>query len=325
MTRSSSLRRSLVRRRGGGRRAERRRLILMYHRVDEPGDDPFGLAVGPERFRGHLEAMGARGRMVSLDELLRAEPSEGAPLIGVTFDDGYEDNLSVAVPLLREAGIPATFFVCTGSLGDARGFWWDRVTSAVAATAVPTVDVEGLEGLVAVDELSSPESRTRATLAIAAQLKPLAPATRDGLLDELEARLPVRPGGRRTPAPVLDEAGLRALAAQPAVTIGAHTRGHPMLSRLARDAQTAEIIDSVETIHAVTGTRPSFVAYPYGGRDDYDDDSCGAAADAGMTMAFGNHGGVIDPVSDPYRIPRYYVPPLAAHDFPSWLDGVLGS
>ena len=54
----------------------------------------------------------------------------------VTFDDGYTDNLTTASPILRRAGIPATFFICTGCLGDVRGFWWDRVATAIAAADI---------------------------------------------------------------------------------------------------------------------------------------------------------------------------------------------
>src|SRR5580693_3291782 len=46
----------------------------------------------------------------------------------VTFDDGYVDNLTNALPIAEAKGIPLTVFVTSGALaGDYPGFWWDRL------------------------------------------------------------------------------------------------------------------------------------------------------------------------------------------------------
>jgi peptidoglycan/xylan/chitin deacetylase (PgdA/CDA1 family) len=43
----------------------------------------------------------------------------------ITFDDGYLDNIENALPILHEAGLPATFYIATGYVGSDREFWWD--------------------------------------------------------------------------------------------------------------------------------------------------------------------------------------------------------
>jgi hypothetical protein len=45
----------------------------------------------------------------------------------VTFDDGYRDNLTNALPIAESKGVPITFFVTSGILGNHNGFWWDRL------------------------------------------------------------------------------------------------------------------------------------------------------------------------------------------------------
>ena len=117
---------------------------------------------------------------------------------------------------------------------------------------------------------------------------------------------------------------MRELGSQPLAELGAHTQNHAMLSLLPRGEQLAEIATSVEKIRDITrrGT-PRFVAYPYGGEQDYNTDSCLAARDAGLEAAFVNHGGPFDPGRQPYRVPRYYVPPLPADQFRTWLQGIL--
>jgi peptidoglycan/xylan/chitin deacetylase (PgdA/CDA1 family) len=98
--------------------------ILAYHRISEVRDD---LAVGPAAFRRQMEAVLRSGiRPVSLVEAVEALGRRSTePLVCVTFDDGYHDNLDHAVPVLRELGIPATIFAPTALIaGDAPLYWY---------------------------------------------------------------------------------------------------------------------------------------------------------------------------------------------------------
>jgi peptidoglycan/xylan/chitin deacetylase (PgdA/CDA1 family) len=297
-------------------------VIFLYHRIAAPQYDPFALAVPPEWFQEHLDILKARSQMVTLDEILHTGTTSDV-LTSITFDDGYVDNLTAASPLLIEAAIPATYFICTGSLGDARGFWWDRLANAIAAAGTPSAALDSMNLAPPMGDLDSPEARSRATLAIAARLQPMHPTARDQLVSELETKLSATGGAAPEPCPILDEAGVRALGAQPLTQLGAHTHGHPMLSQLTREEQLAEISSSVAALHDITGTRPRFAAYPYGGEQDYNRDSCLAASDAGLSAAFVNHAAPFDPENQPYLVPRYYVPPLPAGAFRAWLDGIL--
>jgi glycosyltransferase involved in cell wall biosynthesis/peptidoglycan/xylan/chitin deacetylase (PgdA/CDA1 family) len=97
--------------------------IFGYHRVTDE-DDVF--AVGVQAFREQMELLAASDvRLLRLDAALDLldRPVEGRYAC-VTFDDGYLDNLEVALPILRELEIPATIFVPTGLIDSARGFHW---------------------------------------------------------------------------------------------------------------------------------------------------------------------------------------------------------
>jgi peptidoglycan/xylan/chitin deacetylase (PgdA/CDA1 family) len=98
--------------------------ILAYHRICSARDD---LAVAPDDFRRQMEALLRTGtRIVSLTDALEAlDARSDEPLLCVTFDDGYRDNLDHAIPVLRQFGIPATIFVATGlSAGTTRTYWY---------------------------------------------------------------------------------------------------------------------------------------------------------------------------------------------------------
>ncbi len=102
--------------------------ILMYHRVTdhEPGLATPTCNVTPQRLRKQLSGLLKRGFVPwPLERLISAQTAgERIPprAFAVTFDDGYENNLLNALPILREFGIPATIFLATGFLGSQEPF-----------------------------------------------------------------------------------------------------------------------------------------------------------------------------------------------------------
>jgi peptidoglycan/xylan/chitin deacetylase (PgdA/CDA1 family) len=93
--------------------------ILMYHSISHPEFDYDPLCTTPQRFEAqmlHLKRRHLRG--VSVRELcLAISEGDSRGLVGLTFDDGYEDFLSAAMPTLEKLGFSATVFVVAGMLG----------------------------------------------------------------------------------------------------------------------------------------------------------------------------------------------------------------
>src|SRR5258708_1690179 len=90
-------------------------LVLLYHRVAAPSWDPFDMCVEPERFEQQLAALSRVADFVPLSAIasgLRRGRRE-RPVVALTFDDGYADNLHGALPLLERYGAPATVFITT--------------------------------------------------------------------------------------------------------------------------------------------------------------------------------------------------------------------
>ena len=91
-------------------------LVLMYHSVSPYDEDPHEVTMTPQRFERHMRWLRARGlRGVAVAELLseRAD-GRGRGLVGLTFDDGYQDFVTYAVPVLQRYGFTATVFVLAG-------------------------------------------------------------------------------------------------------------------------------------------------------------------------------------------------------------------
>lgn len=132
--------------------------VAMYHSVGDCSEDPYRITVTPERLDGQLAWLRGRGlRGVSMAELLAARArGEGRDLVGLTFDDGYADFLTGALPVLRRHGCTATLFVLPGRFGGDNA--WDPLgprKPLLSADGVRRAADEGVEigshGLTHVD------------------------------------------------------------------------------------------------------------------------------------------------------------------------------
>jgi peptidoglycan/xylan/chitin deacetylase (PgdA/CDA1 family) len=94
-------------------------VILMYHSIAPYDQDPYQVTVSPARFEQQMRWLRRRGlRGASVREVLDARASGcGAGLVGLTFDDGYADFASYALPVLKRHGFSATVYVIAGRMG----------------------------------------------------------------------------------------------------------------------------------------------------------------------------------------------------------------
>lgn len=299
-----ALRTPLVRgRRAWRRRHERHGLIVAYHRVAETRFDPWQLCVAPKHFAEHLEAFAKFADIVPLREFgERLTAGRGTrPVLAITFDDGYADNLQAALPVLQRARAPATVFLSTGWTGRTSGFWWDRLTRIVfEPTALP-----GKLRLERIDYRFSAgndphHERQALHLALWQRLRDLDDDLRDDLLERLARWASLPAADAADPRPMTADEVAR-LAASPLIEIGAHSVTHRPLSSLPEALQIEEVAQSRRDCERLTGVRPESFAYPFG---DHTADMSGLMAQAGFTRACSLHPDLVWKDSDPFRLPR---------------------
>jgi peptidoglycan/xylan/chitin deacetylase (PgdA/CDA1 family) len=94
-------------------------LVLMYHSVSPYDENFHEVTMTPERFERQMRWLRGRGlRGVSMADLFNARAEgQGRGLVGLTFDDGYQDFVTYAMPILHRFGFTATNFVIAGRLG----------------------------------------------------------------------------------------------------------------------------------------------------------------------------------------------------------------
>src|ERR1041385_7235219 len=90
--------------------------VLVYHTINYTGSaSDCQEMISPERFEQQLRWLARWRRVVPLTETLKRSRRD-VP-VAITFDDGYRDNLTIALPLLEKYRLPMTLFVVAGFVG----------------------------------------------------------------------------------------------------------------------------------------------------------------------------------------------------------------
>ncbi|MFQ5668416.1 MAG: polysaccharide deacetylase family protein [Candidatus Binatia bacterium] len=279
----------------------------MYHRVSETADY-LGLCVPPAAFDAQLDLLSRRIRVIPLrtlvERLQRPKPLE-EDVAAITFDDGYRDNLDIALPILQRHGLPATLFVTTGFLDGTAWPTGERLRGAFEVLWRQGVSAEAWR-----TEPSKLDRLVRATLrapgSLAAlrrlerQVKRAAPDEMEHLLSKIERLAGYPPKNR---ALMLDWHAVRALAAH-GVEIASHTASHALLSHVSLACAERELRSSKEQIEAqISGGVVGF-AFPNGHRNDFTTDHVALLRRIGYMYACTAETGVNRPGSDPFRLRR---------------------
>lgn len=274
--------------------------VLIFHRVLPAPDALRPGEPDAVRFAAQMSWVREWFNVLALDEAVERLRAGSLPAraLCVTFDDGYADNLTVALPILQRLGLPATFFVASGYLDGGRMFN-DTVIEAVRRAPGPRLDLADL-GL-GTHPLDGTAERRAAIAALLERLKYRPSDERADLADAIAARV-----GAALPADLMmSGAGLRALA-DAGMTIGAHTASHPILARISDGEAQREIETGRAALEARIGRPVTLFAYPNGkpGRD-YTAAHVAMVRRLGFAAAVSTAPGAASPGGDPFQLPRF--------------------
>ncbi|MBI4317747.1 MAG: polysaccharide deacetylase family protein [Chloroflexi bacterium] len=144
--------------------------VLAYHRVsNEIMRSSPRLCVGTRKFENQMRFLHEHGfRSVSLPEVVEAiigvrQLPERA--VAITFDDGYRDTYTAALPILRKYGFGATVFLVTSLIG--RTNEWDQ--RSLAVRPVPLLSQAEIREMARCGIVFGSHSRTHARLLLSSQ------------------------------------------------------------------------------------------------------------------------------------------------------------
>ena len=296
-------------------------LILLYHRIAEDPIDAQLLAVSPRNFESHLRMLATHYRVLPLAGLLEELRQNilRPDTVSLTFDDGYLDNFTNALPLLEKYGIPATVFVTCGMLDSNEEFWWDTLERIFIETQLLPDTLE-LEAPVSnlIWDLKTPTGRVKAHDEIGAMLRRRAVSEISQFIHHLLSWAALSRTGRPSHR-VLSTEQLRRLAESPLIEIGSHTFSHSKLSILPTEIQSQEIKNSKINLEKILEKSVRFLSYPYGTADSFTSETIRIVERVGYDAAIANIQGNVSDPANLMALPRRLVRNWDAEAFAKWM------
>lgn len=258
-------------------------LILMFHRIagaQEKIIDQSGVVSGKffDRLLGYIKATGPE--IIFLRDAPRYI-AENKPFVSLTFDDGYRDNIEIALPVLRKHNVPATIFIPSGIFDRSLNAWWLQIEDIAKGKPNPRAAYEGMiaeiwqnpQALESFISLSSHDQK------------------------ELNERF------------FLSSEEVKKISRDPLLDIGGHTLSHPRLKTLPEEEAFREIKQNKTDLENLLNRPVEAFAYPYG-----DPQTCGPrefelVEKAGYKVAVTTRDGNVLPAhkNNLMALPRYSV------------------
>ncbi len=262
--------------------------VLMHHGVGTSDHSE------PE-FDAQLRYLAEKYTVLPLAEVIsRLRASKPLPTFAValTFDDGLRNNFSVAYPLLKKHGIPATFFVCPGLVESGDWIWTHEVRARLSENA------GALEKLVR----AHPEAAVADAVSFLRWMKGLPNHNRCEVLETVrEATADFVPSAAQRQLYDLMNWGEIAALDPALISVGSHSHTHPMLSQMS-DAEMLQELKNSRTALEEKGLLKGLTTLCY------PDGACNARVIAAAGEVFdgacGTSKGMVRNGSPPMDLPR---------------------
>lgn len=274
--------------------------ILMYHRVVDQLDPLQPEVPTAAILDTQFKALSHVFNVLPLEEAAQRLYQGTLPprSVCITFDDGYADNHSIALPILKKHRLTATVFVASSFLNGGRMFN-DTIVEAVRRLPSGDVDLAWLGlGRSRVGDIVS---RRALALQLASRIKYLEPEQRDDACRQLtwmaEGHLPDDLMMTSEQVIDLDRNG---------VSIGGHTLSHPILSKISMQQARDEIIGNQRVLTELIGHAPACFAYPNGKPTlDYGAVHADLVREVGYVAAVSTAVGVATLQAHRFQMPRF--------------------
>lgn len=273
--------------------------ILIYHRVFAERDWMRPGEPTAAEFAWQMQVVSRHFNVLPLGEAVQKLRTGTLPprAACVTFDDGYADNATVALPILQRYNIPATIFVASGYLDGGR-MWNDTIIEFLRQFTGSALDLSRHN--LPVYATDTAVLKRQAAYDIIRRCKYLPAGQREKIADDIG-------GAAGTLPDTLMMSSQQVITLhQQGIEIGGHTRSHPILASLEPEQAREEIVGGKQELEAITGASLKVFAYPNGRPDiDYKPEHVRLVREAGFEAAVATQWGVSSPHSDLFQLSRF--------------------
>ena len=271
--------------------------VLTYHRIAEPGQgvslDDGVIDATPDQLDAQLATLKQHYTFVGADEViswLHGGRLPANPLL-LTFDDGYLECATVALPILRRHGARAIFFLPTSFLDERKMFWWDRISWLVGHAKTPRLTLDYPRPMTLDLEVERAESITTLLDTVKRTRELDLPRFLAGLEAACGVALEAAAEKKLIDQVLMTWDQVKTLVAA-GMDVGSHTVTHRVLQTLAPEQLTRELVDSRRILEERTGTAVKTIAYPVGFKIGHDAALVDAVRAAGYLAGFTNATGL---------------------------------
>ena len=254
-------------------------LNIMYHGVVNEDSNYFSPRnIHRDQFESQIKYLKNNFKILTIPEAFEIQRSNqklNGKAITVSFDDGLQNNLYTALPVIEKYGIPTTFFisgVCTEEM-DTRCLWPEIIESLKYFHANETIDVKSYHFKNLIE--------TGKNIHISDFLKTCDYKERDSILTALIEKYEISKSINKLPEEVwklMTKTELIQLSASGLVEIGSHGRLHYNLANIDKEKVREELVLSKKLLEKAIGKEVNMVAYPDG---SYNSEVKQIAEDAG--------------------------------------------
>lgn len=274
--------------------------ILIYHRVHAKVDPLMPNEVEESTFDWQMEIVSKTFDVLPLLEAVHFLKRNRLPKasLAITFDDGYADNATVALPILKKYRLPATFFISTGFL-DGGIMWNDSILETIRSIPNGKIDLSGIS--LGEYYLDSWKEKRECAQSLITELKHLPQNERQTKTDQITLM-----AKSDIPGDLMMTSDQVRLLTESGMDIGGHTVSHPILKMLDDEDAKAEIMAGKIKLEEITGKTVNLFAYPNGKpNQDFLHQHTKMVRECGYTGAVTTHWGVSEKGIDIYQLRRF--------------------
>lgn len=263
--------------------------VLNYHRINDINQGNFtsykpNVSATQVEFAKQMEHIKKNYNLINCEHLIawlygKRELPQRAALI--TFDDGYQDNLGNAYPILNALDIPAVIFITTDFIGSKTPFYWDFVAYSFSQTNKDCVNLP-LLGNVKWTNVNERDNVLHRWITV---LKKVPDVQKQECIGQLTNLLEVAIEEDAFMGLYLNWDQVRQLS-RDGIEFGSHTASHPILTRVDSAHVRTELKKSKDRIEEEIGKPVIAFAYPNGQKDDYSQEIINQVRELGMNIAF---------------------------------------
>lgn len=249
-------------------------IFLAYHGISSDAEQQEAWTLVREnRFHQQMQYIKSNFDCIAIDEFPhRTIRKSKRPGVVVTFDDGYANNLEIALPILEDLNIPAIVYITTQPMLERELFWPDKIWMAAKCSQLESIDLRDVASPLGIYHFHYTANHWQDNiLNLLEDIKKTNPYQRSEIVQTIVTMFKTAPGAKNFHLTAennvfspLTTDQLKQLSSHPLITIGSHSHCHNILDQIPFEQARNSIMESKKILEEITDVPIRHFAYPNG-------------------------------------------------------------